>query len=167
VPGTQTIKRVPMSVISAKKPNANTQSQSLARSDRLDSWKQIAVYLDRTVRTVQRWEKREALPVRRHIHLKGGSVYAFKKEIDVWLADRGQLSSGFRAVQRRPQWSGTATSPLPQETWLVFATLTLCLAIVAQGSSQDCEDGPGPDSQLLAGDSDPFSRRPQSSHTVR
>lgn len=57
--------------------------------ERLDSWKQIAVYLNREVRTVQRWEKREDLPVRRHTHLKGSSVYAFKKEIDVWLTGRG------------------------------------------------------------------------------
>src|SRR6516165_5926364 len=138
-----------MNVISAKKSNVNTQSQSLASSDRLDSWKQIAVYLDRAVRTVQRWEKREALPVRRHIHVKGGTVYAFKEEIDAWLADRGQLSSGFRAFHRRSQTPGDATSPLPQEAWLVLAALKLCLAIVAQGSSQDCDDGPVPDSRLL------------------
>jgi hypothetical protein len=161
VPGTQTIKGVPMSVISAKKSHVDTQLQSLASSDRLDSWKQIAVYLDRAVRTVQRWEKCEALPVRRHMHVKGGSVYAFKKEIDVWLADRGS-----RAIHGRSQKPGNAMSPLPQEM-LLFAVFRLCLAIVARGSSQDCEDGSVRDSRLLAGDSDRFSRRPQSSHTVR
>ncbi len=31
--------------------------------DRLDSWKEIAAYLNRDVTTVQRWEKREAMPV--------------------------------------------------------------------------------------------------------
>lgn len=35
-------------------------------SDRLDSWKEIAVYLDRALRTVQRWEKDHGLPVHRH-----------------------------------------------------------------------------------------------------
>ena len=45
-------------------------------NDRLDSWKEIAAYLDRDVTTVQRWEKREAMPVRRHLHDKAGSVYA-------------------------------------------------------------------------------------------
>ena len=36
--------------------------------DRLDSWKQIATYLHRDVTTVQRWEKREGMPVHRHLH---------------------------------------------------------------------------------------------------
>jgi hypothetical protein len=154
-----------MNVTSAKKSNVKAQSQSLASSDRLDSWKQIAVYLDRAVRTVQRWEKREALPVRRHIHVKAGTVYTFKKEIDAWLADRGQLSTGSRAIHRRPQKPGNAMSPL-QEARLLFAAFRLCLAIVAQGTSQDCDDGPVPDSGLLAGESDPFSRRPQASDTA-
>jgi hypothetical protein len=44
--------------------------------DRLDSWKEIAAYLKRDVRTVQRWEKREEMPVHRHLHDRIGSVYA-------------------------------------------------------------------------------------------
>jgi Tol biopolymer transport system component len=50
----------------------------------LESWKEIAAYLRRDVRTVQRWEKREKLPVRRHIHSKLGTVYAYKAELDAW-----------------------------------------------------------------------------------
>ena len=38
------------------------------REDRLDSWKEIATFLNRGVRTVQRWEATEGLPVRRHQH---------------------------------------------------------------------------------------------------
>ena len=37
-------------------------------TDRLDSWKDIAAYLHRDVSTVQRWEKREGMPVHRHVH---------------------------------------------------------------------------------------------------
>ena len=33
-----------------------------ARGRRLDSWKQIATYLGRDIRTIQRWETREQLP---------------------------------------------------------------------------------------------------------
>ena len=58
-------------------------------SDRLDSWKEIAAYLDRDVRTVVRWEKRESLPVRRHVHNKQATVYASRSEIDTWLKNRG------------------------------------------------------------------------------
>jgi len=56
--------------------------------NRLDSWKDIANYLDRTVRTVQRWETREAMPVHRQFHEKSGSVYAFKPEINAWRNSR-------------------------------------------------------------------------------
>jgi TolB-like protein/tetratricopeptide (TPR) repeat protein len=52
--------------------------------DRLDSWKEIAAYLRRGVRTVRRWERDEGLPVHRHVHRVLGSVYAFKSEIDRW-----------------------------------------------------------------------------------
>jgi TolB-like protein/thioredoxin-like negative regulator of GroEL len=52
--------------------------------DRLDSWKEIAAYLKRAVRTVRRWERSEGLPVHRHAHQVLGSVYAYKSEIDAW-----------------------------------------------------------------------------------
>jgi TolB-like protein/Tfp pilus assembly protein PilF len=56
--------------------------------DRLDSWKEIAVYLHRDMKTVQRWEKREGMPVHRHLHDRMGSVYAFSTELDAWLQNR-------------------------------------------------------------------------------
>ncbi|MFB3778100.1 MAG: hypothetical protein ACE141_10830 [Bryobacteraceae bacterium] len=54
-------------------------------ADRLDSWKSIAAYLGREVRTVQRWAVSRRLPVHR---LPGGNkprVYALKPELDGWL----------------------------------------------------------------------------------
>ena len=59
-----------------------------APADRLDSWKEIASYLRRDVRTVQRWEKSEGLPVHRHQHDKLGSVYAYKAELEKWFNTR-------------------------------------------------------------------------------
>ena len=56
--------------------------------DRLDSWKEIASYLKRDVTTVQRWEKREAMPVHRHVHERTGSVYAYRAELDAWSRGR-------------------------------------------------------------------------------
>jgi TolB-like protein/Tfp pilus assembly protein PilF len=56
--------------------------------DRLESWKEIAAYLGREVRTVQGWEKNEGLPIHRHQHAKQGSVYAFKPELDAWKESR-------------------------------------------------------------------------------
>ncbi len=56
--------------------------------DRLDSWKEIAAYLNRDVTTVQRWEKREGMPVHRHLHDRIGSVYASRTELDDWQQSR-------------------------------------------------------------------------------
>lgn len=55
---------------------------------RLDSWKEIATYLDRHVTTVRRWERYEGLPVHRHVHAKLGSIYAYVHELDSWFASR-------------------------------------------------------------------------------
>ncbi len=59
---------------------------------RLDSWKEIAAYLNRDVTTVQRWEKREGMPVHRHLHEKRGSVYALTEELDAWIQSRRSAS---------------------------------------------------------------------------
>jgi len=55
---------------------------------RLDSWKKIAAHFNRDVTTVQRWERRECMPVHRHVHDKQGSVYAFRSELDAWWESR-------------------------------------------------------------------------------
>jgi Tol biopolymer transport system component len=55
---------------------------------RLESWKEIAAFLNRSVTTVQRWERDEGLPVHRHQHDSLGSVYAFKHELEAWRALR-------------------------------------------------------------------------------
>jgi hypothetical protein len=57
-------------------------SSSGPREDRLDSWKEIAAHLNRDVTTVQRWEKREGMPVHRHLYDRTGSVYASRAELD-------------------------------------------------------------------------------------
>lgn len=55
---------------------------------RLDSWKEIAAYLRREVRTVQRWEKSANLPVHRLQLEKQSAVYAHKSELDAWYKER-------------------------------------------------------------------------------
>ena len=55
---------------------------------KLVSWKEIAVHLGREIRTVQRWEKTEGLPVRRHEHQKRSTVYAYASELDEWFKKR-------------------------------------------------------------------------------
>ena len=51
----------------------------------LNSWKEIAQYLGRGIRTVQRWECDLQLPVRRPRQKLRSAVIAFKSELDLWL----------------------------------------------------------------------------------
>jgi TolB-like protein len=64
--------------------DAQSHDKSWPDPDRLDSWKEIAGYLRREVRTVQLWEKKEGLPVHRHFHRQLGSVFALRSEIESW-----------------------------------------------------------------------------------
>src|SRR5216684_7150685 len=61
-----------------------------AVSGQLDSWKEIATFFARTVRTVQRWESAEDLPVYHHIHVKRSSVYALESELLAWRDARSR-----------------------------------------------------------------------------
>ena len=97
--------------------------------DRLDSWKEIAVYLNRDVTTVQRWEKREGMPVHRHLHERMGSVFASRAELDAWARSRNPQAA---------QESGGSTSspdpPAPPPPSAIAAFLTrgrLVLSLVA------------------------------------
>jgi Tol biopolymer transport system component len=86
---------------------------------RLESWKEIAAYLRRDVTTVRRWEKREGLPVHRHLHDKLGTVYAFQDELDQWWRGRrNDLGNG----------GGNGTTPgRPLAFWLAAAVLGLAV----------------------------------------
>ncbi len=78
--------------------------------DRLDSWKEIAAYLNRDVTTVQRWEKREGMPVHRHLHERLGSVSASRQELDAWARGRNIQAEKENA---RPSVAPDSSSPAP------------------------------------------------------
>ena len=64
----------------------------------LNSWKEIATYLGRGVRTAQRWEK-YGLPVRRLAPGPRASVIADAREIDNWI--QSAKAHGFTAEEPR------------------------------------------------------------------
>jgi Tol biopolymer transport system component len=66
----------------------HTPGSNPGPAERLDSWKEIASYLGRGIRTVQRWEREEGLPVHRLAHEKRGSVYARREELAAWWESR-------------------------------------------------------------------------------
>ena len=75
--------------------HAPSQTDASPTGERLDSWKEIAAYLKRSVRTVHRWEKDEGLPVHRQLHKNLGSVFAYRSELDAWSSARS-VHAGLR-----------------------------------------------------------------------
>jgi tetratricopeptide (TPR) repeat protein len=65
-----------------------TSGRSNGSGDRLNSWKEVARYLRRDIRTVQIWENQEGLPIHRHFHRRQSSIFAFRCEIDAWYQQR-------------------------------------------------------------------------------
>jgi Tol biopolymer transport system component len=113
-------------------PSSGTPASEGPLEDRLDSWKEIAAYLNRDVTTVQRWEKREGMPVHRHVHDKIGSVYAFRADLDAWSVGRN-----LRAVQGNPNTVSLTDAPaqLPRSVIaLSFRGWKLVLPLAAAGA---------------------------------
>jgi hypothetical protein len=54
----------------------------------LTSWKEIAAYLGKGVRTVQRWEGELQLPVRRPYGVEKHVVIALPEELDRWVREQ-------------------------------------------------------------------------------
>ena len=90
---------------------------------RLESWKEIAVYLGRDVTTVRRWEKGERLPVHRHVHHKLGSVYAFTTELDAWRSNRAAAPATDRPDTRAD------SEPIQRRSYLRMAAALAALAL--------------------------------------
>lgn len=107
---------------------------------RLDSWKEIAAYLNRDVTTVQRWEKREGMPVHRHLHDKRGSVYAVTEELDAWIQSRRTRSDDPLADEplEKPETEPSAPAPrghdskaaLKTRLWFALGAV-VCLGLLA------------------------------------
>ena len=116
-------------------------------SGRLETWGEIAAYLGREIRTVQRWEKTMGLPVRR---LVGGPeksrVFAFKHELDVWWREHEAVSntpdsseeavdSGPSIITPPPSPTETKSSPIPdrrasRRRRAQWATLAVGVAVI-------------------------------------
>jgi tetratricopeptide (TPR) repeat protein len=90
-----------------------TSSPQRAPRARLDSWKEIADYLNKGERTAKRWESERSLPVH---HVPGGghgSVYAFTAELEEWLLCRQPREGDLSREPASPS-NGGASIPLRQ-----------------------------------------------------
>jgi len=104
--------------------------QSPADPDRLNGWKEIASFLGKGVRTVQRWERELGLPVHRLGREGGEIVFAFKHEITDWslaqdAARRGEVPEATAGT------TATAAARLYKRAGLAAAALGLTAAVVA------------------------------------
>ena len=96
--------------------------------ERLDSWKAIAAFLGRDIRTVIRWEKEKALPVHRVPGGQRQGVFAYRRELEGWLtgtaAGAGQASgNGHEAASLSRdsvpvgEAQAVAAVPVQRKTW--------------------------------------------------
>ena len=107
-------------------------------NDTLESWKEIAAYLKRDVTTVQRWEKREGLPVHRHLHDKSGSVFALKPELDRWRRARTRVPDATdvpdlpdpETARDLPTLDGARPPAPPSITWRQSLLFGMALAVM-------------------------------------
>jgi eukaryotic-like serine/threonine-protein kinase len=122
-------------------PQAVNPAEVSVANGRLDSWKEIAVYLKRDVTTVRRWEKRQGLPVHRHLHERRDSVYAYAEEIDRWWESRRKQLTDTTAPNGETRDSGeggiasdraAVTPPLRARlAWTLAATFFVATLVVA------------------------------------
>jgi tetratricopeptide (TPR) repeat protein len=98
-------------------------------ADRLDSWKEIAAYLRRDVRTVQRWHDRAGLPVHRHADAKQRGVFAFRGELDGWANESRTAAEAesppVHPPESRRRWPRVASWAAGGVSLLVVVSLAL------------------------------------------
>lgn len=108
--------------------------------DRLESWKEIAVFLRRDIRTVQRWEKSEGMPVHRHVHDKLGSVYAFKNELTEWQRQRSGTDTGAADEAIEPAPAPVDSTPDRPRWWnatlVIIALIAVAVTVMVIRSHQ-------------------------------
>jgi hypothetical protein len=100
----------------------------LSPQERLDSWKEIAAYLRRGPRTVQRWEQELGLPVHRLARGQRGQVFAYKPELDAWWNSKPAQSE----KPKRADLREGASARLPLWLWGVVLAVVILAAIAAK-----------------------------------
>jgi tetratricopeptide (TPR) repeat protein len=111
-------------------------------AERLDSWKEIAVFFGRAERTVKRWETERGLPVHRVPGSGRAAVFAYSHELSEWLKGRSAEldssdlpSTGQQESERSP--AGPTETPVQKRadfravaSWLVPFGLVVVLTFL-------------------------------------
>jgi hypothetical protein len=101
----------------------------------LNSWKEIAVYLGRGVRTVQRWERELRLPVHRLGKGKRSPVYSTAAELNFWMSTVDFARSSRMRAQRVPVGPRTG-KPIEDSLRLLSSVHSLAQAIAENSVRQ-------------------------------
>lgn len=92
----------------------------------LSSWKEIASYVNRGVRTVQRWEAELGMPVHRPASRSRTAVMAFRSEIDQWVRTGGAATGG------APEPSDVRIIPYTSTTGELIRSILKCQELCAK-----------------------------------
>lgn len=103
--------RDPVSFMPDNGDRKPSPASSPSLESRLDSWKEIAAYLGRGVRTVQRWEREEGLPIHRLAHDKRGTIYARREELAAWWESRRLALTAQSAADDHSDLDSTPPAP--------------------------------------------------------
>lgn len=79
--------------------------QTAAQGEVFSGWKDVANYLGKSVRTVQRYERELGLPIRRPSAKATIAVIATKAELDAWIS-ASPLRAAFRRSEATPDNPG-------------------------------------------------------------
>jgi len=102
-----------------ERPSQQDVVDASAPPQRLETWGEIAAYLGREIRTVQRWEKSLGLPIRRLAGFsdKQSRVFAFKRELDAWWQEHETLGNQAEAADETATPTDEGRTPSePQAT---------------------------------------------------
>jgi septal ring factor EnvC (AmiA/AmiB activator) len=77
-----------------------SKREDVVQQELLSGWKDIASYLGRGVRTVQRYERKLNLPVRRVLRSPSGPVVATKSDLDSWVRSSPTAQESFNKETR-------------------------------------------------------------------
>ncbi len=102
----------------------------------LDSWKEVAAYLGRNIRTCRNWERDLGLPVHRLDGSSKSHVFAYTGELDDWrekkgrLPENGETRTGDLAETNRPPAPDSVSIRRSVRTWYVVASVAAPLLVV-------------------------------------
>ena len=102
------------------RPRSQTLSLHEDPEQLLEAWKDIAAYMRRDVRTVQRWEKLLELPIHRLKDSRTGSVFAYKGELHAWRKRRALQIEPCQATMTPPNKAPEAKIPQQIRTGISF-----------------------------------------------